>query len=122
MSHVVNVQTEIRDIEALDAATRRMQLPPPRYAEVELFSSHATGYAVRLKDWQYPVVCDLRSGQVAFDNFGGRWGKQQELDALVQAYAVEKAKLEARKQGHTVHEQSLNDGSIKLTVSVGGAA
>ncbi|MEO8493902.1 MAG: DUF1257 domain-containing protein, partial [Planctomycetota bacterium] len=30
-------------------------------------------------------------------------------------------KLEARKQGHSVHEQALNDGSIKLTVSVGGA-
>lgn len=36
--------------------------------------------------------------------------------------AFEKAKLEARKQGHTVREQPLSDGSIKLTVQVGGAA
>ena len=122
MSHVVKIQTEIRDVEALGAATGRMQISPPQYEEVQLFSSRATGYAVRLKDWRYPVVCDIQTGRVAFDNFGGRWGKQDELDRLFQSYAVEKTKLEARKQGHTVQEQPLEDGSIKLTVSVGGAS
>jgi hypothetical protein len=34
---------------------------------------------------------------------------------------VEKARLEARKQGYDVVEQALGDGSIKLTVHVGGA-
>jgi hypothetical protein len=122
LSHIVKIQTEIRDVEALGAATGRMQISPPQYEEVQLFSSRATGYAVRLKDWRYPVVCDIQTGRVAFDNFGGRWGKQDELDRLFQSYAVEKTKLEARKQGHTVQEQSLEDGSIKLTVSVGGAS
>jgi hypothetical protein len=32
----------------------------------------------------------------------------------VQAYAVEKTKLEARKRGHTITEQSLQDDSIRL--------
>ena len=36
--------------------------------------------------------------------------------------AVEKAKLEARRRGHTVTEQRLEDGSIKLTVRVAGGA
>jgi hypothetical protein len=44
------------------------------------------------------------------------------LDAFLQAYAVEKAKLEARRQGHVVTEQQLSDGSIKLSIQVGGAA
>jgi hypothetical protein len=35
-------------------------------------------------------------------------------------YAVERAKIEARKKGHHVTEQSLSDGSIKLTIRVGG--
>jgi hypothetical protein len=122
ISHVVEIQTEIRDVEALCAATRRMGLPTPHYEDVQLFSSQAAGYAVRLRDWQYPVVCDVQSGQVAFDNFEGRWGKQVELDCLFQNYAVEKTKLEARKQGHSVHEQALEDGSIKLTVSVGSTS
>ena len=42
------------------------------------------------------------------------------LDRFLQAYAVEKAKLEARNRGHSVTEQSLSDGSIKLTVQVTG--
>jgi len=122
LSHIVKIQTEIRDVEALGAATGRMHISSPQYEEVQLFSSRATGYAVRFKDWRYPVVCDIQTGRVAFDNFGGRWGKQDELDRLFQSYAVEKTKLEARKQGHTVQEQPLEDGSIKLTVSVGGAS
>jgi len=36
--------------------------------------------------------------------------------------AVEKTRLEARKQGYDVAEQALADGSIKLTVQVGGGA
>jgi hypothetical protein len=40
----------------------------------------------------------------------------------VYSAVVEKARLEARKRGHRVVEQALPDGSIKLTISVGGAA
>ena len=40
----------------------------------------------------------------------------------VHSVAVEKAKIEARKKGHSVIEQRLDNGSVKLTVSVGGAA
>lgn len=50
------------------------------------------------------------------------WGEQKHLDALLQAYTVERAKAEARRKGHQVTEAKLTDGSIKLTISVGGAA
>ncbi len=50
------------------------------------------------------------------------WGDQAQIDRLLQMYAVEKAKLEANRRGHTVTEQALSDGSIKLTIQVGGAA
>ena len=43
-----------------------------------------------------------------------------ELDHFVQAYAVEKAKQEARHRGHSTTEQTLPDGSIKLTIQVAG--
>ena len=80
------------------------------------------GLAVQLADWRYPVVCDLESGQLNYDNFNGRWGDRQELDAFLQAYTLEKAGLEARRQGHRLSEQKLDDGSVKLTIHVGGAA
>ena len=75
-----------------------------------------------LPKWRYPAVCDLETGQVQYDNFNGHWGEQKHLDAFLQGYAVEKAKIEARRQGHVCTEQPLADGSIKLTISVGGAA
>jgi hypothetical protein len=67
-------------------------------------------------------VIDTRSGQVRFDNYEGLWGDQAHLDRFLQIYAVEKAAIEARKRGHSVVEQALADGSIKLTITVGGGA
>ncbi len=121
MSHIVQIQTEIRDPIAIRSACQRLQLPPPVQGEFQLFNSSASGWAIKLPRWRYPVVCDVKTAQLAYDNFEGRWGDRRELDHFLQGYAVEKAKLEARKQGHTVREQPLEDGSIQLTVQVGGA-
>lgn len=122
MSHIVSVKTEVRDAAAVRAACRRLNLAEPVQGEVELFSGTARGLCVQLPDWQYPICCDLSTGQIKFDNFQGRWGDQKHLDRLLQAYAAEKCRIEARKRGHTVTETALPDGSIKLTVTVGGAA
>ena len=40
----------------------------------------------------------------------------------VYSVAVEKTRIEARRQGYDMTEQSLPDGSVRLTVAVGGAA
>jgi len=120
MSHIVTVTTEVRDAVAVQAACRRLGIAEPVQGKARLFSSEVSGLLVNLPDWQYPVVCDLGSGQARFDNFGGRWGDQKELDRFLQAYAIEKCRLEARKRGHTMTEQQLADGSVKLTIQVSG--
>jgi hypothetical protein len=122
LSHIVTINTEIRDATAIRSACQRLKLSAPVFGEAKLFSGTQTGWAVQLPGWRYAVVCDVNTGQLAFDNYGGRWGEQVDLDKFLQAYAVEKAKIESRKQGHTCTEQTLADGSIKLTVNVGGAA
>jgi len=122
LSHIVSIQTEVRDPVAIRSACDRLKLPEPVFGQTKLFSSSATGWAVQLPEWRYPVVADVNTGKLAYDNYNGRWGEQKQLDRLLQGYSVEKAKIEARKKGHTVIEQPLEDGSIKLTVSVGGAA
>ncbi len=43
-------------------------------------------------------------------------GPQEHLDRFMQAYALERAKLEARKRGYSVTEQPLEDGSIRLRI------
>jgi len=120
MSHVVELQAEVRDLEAIRQATRRLQLPEPTFGEVQLFSERKTGWAIQLRDWRYPVVANLECGRLDYDNYAGRWGRQQELDQFLQRYAVEAAVLQARKQGYTTTEQPLADGSIKLLIQVGG--
>ncbi|MAD80491.1 MAG: DUF1257 domain-containing protein [Planctomycetaceae bacterium] len=122
MSHIVSIKTEIRDASAIRAACDRLRLPEPVFGAAKLFSGSKTGWAVKLPEWRYPIVCDVATGHIDFDNFGGRWGEQVQFDRFVQGYAVEKAKIEARKKGHSVIEQQLEDGSIKVVVQIGGVA
>ncbi|WP_417736918.1 DUF1257 domain-containing protein [Rosistilla oblonga] len=122
MSHVVTIEAQVRDPEALRSSCRRLGLEAPVHQTIKLFSAEATGHCVQLPRWRYPVVCDTDTGIVHYDNYEGHWGEQTELDKLVQRYAVEKTVIESRKQGYTVTEQTLADGSIKLSVQVGGAS
>ncbi len=122
MSHIVIIQTEVRDATAVAAACTRLKLPAPKQGVFRLFSSEAAGLGVELPAWRYPVVCKLETGQLQLDNFNGRWGARRYLDAFLQAYAVERTRLEAHRKGYSVTEQGLADGSIKLSVQVGGAA
>jgi hypothetical protein len=120
VSHIVHIQTQVRDAAAVEIACQRLALPPPQHRKVEMFSGIAEGLAVALPQWRYPVVCELKTGRLAFDHYGGRWGNPRELDRFLQAYAVEKSRLEARRHGHSVTEQSLPDGSIRLLIEVSG--
>ena len=117
MSHIVTIKTKVRDAAAVEAACRRLGLPQPVLGEAKMYSGQtATGLQVRLQGWRFPVVIDTTTGEVKHDNFGGCWGKQEHLDKFLQAYAVEKVKIEARRTGKTVSEQALADGSVRLTV------
>ena len=116
------METQIRDVNALRQACNYLQLEPPIQGTYELYNSTEIGWGVQLCDWKYPVVFKVEASEAAFDNYEGRWGNPQRLEELIQRYAVEKTKIEARRQGHSVTEQSLADGSVKLTVSVGGEA
>jgi len=122
LSHIVEIKTEIRDEKAIRAACVRLQLAAPEHKACQLFNATATGWAVQLPGWNFPVVCETQSGTVKFDNYNGAWGQQEELNKFLQAYSVEKCRIEARKKGHRVSEAKLEDGSIKVTVHVGGAA
>jgi hypothetical protein len=120
MSHIVTIQTQIRDQAAVAAACQRLGLAAPVHATARLFSTTATGLVVRLPGWKYPLVCDLAAGALHYDNYGGRWGNPAALQQFLQAYAVEITTLAARRKGHAVTEQPLADGSIKLTIQVAG--
>ena len=121
MSHIVEIKTEIRDEAAVNAACSRLHFPKSTRGTFKLYSSEENGLGIELPHWKYPVVANTDTGELRYDNYEGRWGSQEFLDQLLQMYAVEKAKIEARKKGYSVTEQQLDNGSIKLTVNVGGA-
>ena len=112
----MTVRTEVRDPQAVAAACRRLDLPEPVHGTAQLFADQAAGLLIRLPDWLYPVVCTLATGELRFDNYNGAWGSEVHLDRFKQAYAVEKATLEARKKGYAVTEQALGDGSVRLQI------
>ena len=119
MSHIVTIQSKVNDPNAIVAACARLKLPTPVQGTAQLFSGECAGLMVQFPGWQYPAVIDTQTGQVKFDNFEGHWGDQVHLDKFLQMYAVERAKIEARKKGYTVTEQTINDGSIKLQIIQG---
>ena len=120
MSHIVTVETKVHDPAAVSAACRRLGLAEPVHGTAKLYSGEATGLIVQLPGWQYPTVIDTVSGAIRYDIYGGDWGAQSELDRFMQAYTVEKCRLEARQRGHQITEQLLQDGSIKLQIMEGG--
>lgn len=116
MSHIVVIETRVHDSAALTAACRRLGLAEPVLGNVRLFSGEATGLSVQLPGWQYPIVIDNGAGSIKYDNYEGRWGDPAELGRFLQMYAVEKAKLEARKKSYAVNEQARQDGSIVVQI------
>ena len=117
MSHIVVIETRLHDSAALTAACHRLGLAEPVHGRFRLFSEEASGLSVNLPGWRFPIVISTDDGLIKYDNYGGRWGNQRELEKLLQMYAVEKAKLEARKQGYSVYEQAREDGSIVVRIS-----
>jgi hypothetical protein len=118
MSHIVQIKTEVKDENAIAAACRRLGLQQPTKGKFTVYAVEREGVGIRLPNWSYPVVCNLETGAVDYDNYNGSWGKQEELDKFLQAYAVEKAIYEAQKGGYSVYEETLPDGSIKLNITV----
>jgi hypothetical protein len=120
MSHIVQIKSELKCVPSIENACDRLGLARPVSGTHQMFSSQtATGLAVNLPNWHYPIVINPETGAVEYDNYNGSWGDQSELDKFLQAYAVEKATYEAQVAGYSVYEETLEDGSIKLTVDMG---
>ena len=119
MSHVVTIETKLKDAAAIKAACARLELPEPQTETVKFFDgAEHTGIAIRPPGFVYPVLIQP-DGAVRCDTYEGRWGDDGFVNRLKQAYAVEAAKLQAQQRGHRISETPLPDGGIKLTVTAG---
>ena len=122
MSHFTEIETKIKDIEALRSACQELGLPLLQNAEARGYYENTTkgDYVVQLKgpydialnkqlDGTYGLAADLWQGHVEKE-VGKDYGK------LLQIYGVHKATIEARKKGLSVLRRQQQNGSIKLVL------
>jgi hypothetical protein len=121
MSHLVSIETRMKDPAAVAAACQRMGLPAPVQGTAQFYSGEATGLLVHLPGWVYPAVIDPQTGTVRCDTYEGGWGDAAHLDRFLQMYVVEECRLQARGKGYPVSEQQLADGSIRVEIVEGAA-
>lgn len=141
MSHVAIIEIEVTDLAALAAACQRLGFAfrenqktykwygrwEGDYPLPEGFSQEDLGkcdHAIRVPGADYEVgVAKARRkpGYQLLWDFWSQGGLTEKLgqkgEKLVQAYGVEKAKREARRQGFSVYETTREDGSVRLTLT-----
>lgn len=79
------------------------------------------GVGISIPGWKYPAVV-TPDGSISVDVYNGRWGDLNDLNMLSATYGIEKAKIEALKQGYSCFE-SIDEqtGELELTIDVGEA-
>jgi hypothetical protein len=122
MSHTTKRKSAMKNVDILKKAVAR--IPGAEYQGIGRANRYGgsanTGHMVKLPGWSYPVTIDLQTGECTYDNYNGHWGKNEHLDALNQGYAVEAAKSVAEAEHREMEEIRLDNGDIKLVVSLGG--
>jgi len=126
MSHTVKTKSVAvknpaileKAVQALIAQGANVSLPNGLNNQaVKLYQSQHSGIAIKLEGWKYPVVVDTTKGELAYDNFDGSWGKQLQLDELLQEYVKQEAIDVYSAQGYMVDElntQYLPNGDLEL--------
>ena len=121
MTSVQTIASRIRDPVALAAACRRLGLPEPIHQTITLNGVSITGSIIPLPGCSNPIAIDLATGQVFYSGTEDSKADMRQIAKLLQAYACEKAAMEALSRGHSVSERQLEDGSIILSIKPGGA-
>ena len=84
------------------------------------YSQNVAGIGIKLPGYSYPVVVDKETGEVSADTYGGKWGDDALQDKLTQYAATEAVLLEAQNKNYAVAENTLENGDIELSITVGG--
>jgi hypothetical protein len=127
MSHFTTIQTQIRDVDALEAACAELGVELLRDTEARGFanSTRHGELVVRLKG-PYDVAASRAEGspanapyELATDWWNGHVEKEvgPNYGRLLQLYGVHKTMREAAKKRLRVTRHQENDGSIRLSLS-----
>lgn len=118
MSHVATVAIAIKNPQTLCRVLQNKGIEVKQGKhQVSLYSTKVEAdMSFQLKGWNYR--CAVIGEQVKYDNFNGSWGKQSEMDSVLQGYAVEVAKEQTQSEGYSIEsETTLQDGTVELVVN-----
>ena len=118
MSHTTTVQTTLTDKEFIKGAVDLLKEMDSGFEVIETNSVRLfqgvyevkNGIAVKLKGWRYPVLIDLDTGKLYYDNYNGNWGSPLELKMFQLAYqasALLKGLEEMYKKGDITRSEYL---------------
>ena len=138
--HVASIKLEVKSLDALKLACQRLGLEfregqtsfvwfgrfvgdaplPEGFTQEDLGKCD---HAISVPGASYEIGVVFRNGvwHLMWDSWqtgGLEAALGTDANKLRQAYGIEAAKLEAQRQGYSVWEQEMADGSIKLTISV----
>lgn len=123
MSHIVKVEIEVKDPDAIRAACKDLgyELSSNDRARGYNNSTFEADYVMRLPGPYdvgfvkagdgYDLKCDLYQGHV--ENALGK-----NLNRFRQAYATQKTLIEARRKGYSARQVTQDDGSVQIRISV----
>jgi len=127
MSHMSTVGVVIKDLESLGTACRRLGIELVRGQKTATYYGHNKvncEHAIRVPSSAHEIaIIKNADGTYSLQaDFYGLEGEKirklcgSNLGLLTQSYAVEKAKIEARRKGYSVLEKREEDNSITLTL------
>ena len=124
MSHFVTIQTQIRDVAALEDACAELGVELLRDAEARGYANQTRhGDLVIGLHGPYDIAANRSdendSYELTTDWWGGHVEKEvgPEYGRLLQLYGVHKTIREAQKKRLRVTRRQESDGSIKLTLA-----
>lgn len=118
MSHIVKANVEMKNERCLVKAAEYLGLENLGKKTHKLYAGQtAEGIGFTLPGWSYPVVVNPENGVAKFDNYNGAWGKQIELDKLVQRYSIEAITEQAELEGYNIEENELENGDVEMVMT-----
>lgn len=98
MSHTAQIAADYSHAGALAAAVEKLGGRLLGNGTHQLFDGPRTGVGIVLPGWKYPIVVS-DGGYLAFDDYGGSWGKLSDLDALHAEYSWALTEIAAQNLG-----------------------
>src|SRR3972149_7573705 len=115
MSHTMNLQVNITDLDALQRAVESMGGKIGKEGTHRLYGSNRVkGKKIDLPGWKYPIVLK-EDGSLSYDRYQSKPDAAR-IEELKAEYGLEKAKIEARRRGYSIQESVDETGNKELTI------